>query len=94
VARGGCCGDDEIHPDSAVKMTESVSWVLTSLPAELRERFLQVVSDLAEAEEHPGRREQLVAFPYACGLVGIEPPRPAAPWTAWVHPASRARPTS
>jgi hypothetical protein len=88
------CGDDEVDPDSAVKMMESVSWVLMSLPAKQRERFLQVVSDLAAAEGHPGRREQLVAFPYACGLIDNEPSRPAAPWTAWVHPTSRAGPAS
>jgi hypothetical protein len=84
------CGDDEIDPDSAVKMMEGVSWVLTRLPAEQRERFLQVVNDLATAEEHPGRRAQLVAFPFACGLVENEAPHRGGPWTAWVHPASRA----
>jgi hypothetical protein len=83
------CGDEEVDPDAAVKMMESVAWVLLSVPAEQRARFLSAISDLAATEEHPGRREQLLAFPFACGLVTDEPARPAAPWTAWVHPASR-----
>jgi len=85
------CGDEEVDPDSAVKMMESVAWVLLNAPGEQRARFLDVLKELAEAEEHPGRRAQLLAFPFACGLVEDEPPRKAEPWTAWVHPASRNR---
>jgi hypothetical protein len=73
------CGDEEVHPDSAVKIMESVAWVLLKLPAEQRARFLDVITKLAEAEEHPGRREALSAFPFACGLVEGEPTRPAEP---------------
>jgi hypothetical protein len=85
------CGDEEVDPDSAVKMMESVAWVLGNAPDEQRHRFLEVLHDLAESEEHPGRRVQLLAFPFACGLIDHEPPRPAEPWTAWVHPALRSR---
>jgi len=63
------CEDDEVDPDSAVKMMESVGWVLQNLPPEQRDRFLQVLSDLAQAESDPGRKEYLVSFPFACGLV-------------------------
>ncbi|MCT2546796.1 hypothetical protein [Streptomyces atratus] len=63
------CEDDEVDPDSAVKMMESVSWVLTRLPQNQRDRFLTVLEDLAEAETAPGRREFLETFPFACGLV-------------------------
>ncbi|MFI7631691.1 hypothetical protein [Microbispora rosea] len=63
------CEDDEVNPDSAVKMMESVSWVLLGLPQDQRDRFLKVLRDLAEAETDPGRREFLRAFPFACGLV-------------------------
>ncbi|MFF7211704.1 hypothetical protein ACFZAU_14400 [Streptomyces sp. NPDC008238] len=64
------CEDDEVDPDSAVKMMESVSWVLGQLPPDQRDRFLKVLADLAEAEQDPGRREFLDAFPFASGLVG------------------------
>ncbi|MFJ2239365.1 hypothetical protein [Streptomyces sp. NPDC087859] len=67
------CEDDEVDPDSAVKMMESVSWVLTRLPQDQRDRFLKVLADLAEAEQDPGRREFLEAFPFAGGLVEEEP---------------------
>jgi hypothetical protein len=83
------CGDDEVDPDSVGKIMESMAWVLLNLPAEQRARFLDVLTELAEAEEHPGQREVLLAFPFACGLVEGEPVRPVEPWTSWVHPASR-----
>ncbi|MDF6044067.1 hypothetical protein LRD69_18395 [Streptomyces sp. JH14] len=63
------CGDDEVDPDSAVKMAESLTRVLTQLPSEQLDRFLQVLGDLAEAEPDPGRREFLASLPFACGLV-------------------------
>ncbi|MFD5922871.1 hypothetical protein ACFVYP_40125 [Kitasatospora sp. NPDC058201] len=63
------CEDDEVDPDSAVKMMESVSWVLGQLPQGQLERFLTVLADLAEAEQDPGRREFLENFPVASGLV-------------------------
>ncbi|MGC0318185.1 hypothetical protein [Kitasatospora acidiphila] len=66
------CEDDEVDPDSAVKMMESVGWVLGRLPQDQRDRFLTVLADLAEAETEPGRREFLEAFPFTCGLVEAE----------------------
>ncbi|MDA5147123.1 hypothetical protein PEM37_37040 [Streptomyces sp. AD681] len=66
------CGDDEVDPDSAVKMMESVGGELLRLPLDQRDRFLQVLTDLAEAEPNPARREFLQSFPFACGLVEEE----------------------
>lgn len=63
------CGDDEVDPDSAVKMMESVGWVLQNLPSQQRDRFLQVLADLARAESDPGRKQYLESFPFASGLV-------------------------
>ncbi|TDT94178.1 hypothetical protein EDD99_5361 [Streptomyces sp. 846.5] len=63
------CGDEEVDPDSAVKMMESVGWVLQNLPPQQRDRFLRVLADLARAETDPGRKEFLESFPFACGLV-------------------------
>ncbi|SDT83384.1 hypothetical protein SAMN05216371_8207 [Streptomyces sp. TLI_053] len=63
------CEDGEVDPDCAVKMMESVSWVLTRLPRDQRDRFLAVLADLVEAEQDPGRREFLERFPIASGLV-------------------------
>ncbi|MFJ6685582.1 hypothetical protein [Streptomyces werraensis] len=66
------CGDDEVDPDSAVKMTESVGGELLRLPPDQRDRLLQVLTDLAEADSNPARREFLQSFPFACGLVEEE----------------------
>ncbi|MGI5514650.1 hypothetical protein [Streptomyces sp. CA-106131] len=41
------CGDEEVDPDSAVKMMESVGWMLLQLPSDRRERLSQVPADLA-----------------------------------------------
>ncbi|WP_437098740.1 hypothetical protein [Streptomyces sp. enrichment culture] len=66
------CEDDEVDRDSAVKMMESVGGELLRLPLDQRDRLLQVLADLAEAEPNPARREFLQSFPFACGLVEEE----------------------
>ncbi|MFG2848860.1 hypothetical protein ACGF12_37780 [Kitasatospora sp. NPDC048296] len=66
------CEDDEVDPDSAVKMMESVARVLQRLPEDQLGRFLQTLRGLAEAEPDPKRREFLESFPGACGLVEDE----------------------
>jgi hypothetical protein len=66
------CGDDEVDPDSVVKMMESVGGELLRLLLDQRDRLLQVLIDLAEAEPDPARREFLESFPFACGLVEEE----------------------
>lgn len=62
------CGDEEVDPDSAVKMMESVGWVLLQLPSDQREQLLQVLADLAVAEQDPARREFLESFPFSIGM--------------------------
>lgn len=66
------CGDDEVDPDSAVKMMEGVCGELLRLPLDQRDRLVQVLTDLAEAEPNPARREFLQSFPFACGLIEEE----------------------
>lgn len=63
------CDENEVDPDSAVRMMESAATALKGLPPEQLDRFLSVIGNLAEAETGPGRREFLEAFPLACGLV-------------------------
>ncbi|MFE2889328.1 hypothetical protein [Streptomyces sp. NPDC059272] len=63
------CEDHEVDPESAVKMMESVAWVLGRLPQDQRDRMLQVLADLAETEETPSRREFWEEFPVALGLI-------------------------
>jgi hypothetical protein len=83
------CDDEEVDPESAVKMLETVSWVLLQVPAGQRARLLEALAELAEAEKHPGRREFLLAFPSTAGLAGDDSETPGTPWPAWVHPADR-----
>jgi hypothetical protein len=67
------CGDDEVDPDSAVKMMESVAWVMGNLPDDQREQLVETIGQMAAAEADAARRKQLLAFPYSCGLVDDEP---------------------
>ncbi|WP_432131701.1 hypothetical protein [Streptomyces tendae] len=68
-----CCDDDVVDPDSAVKMMEGIGGELLRLPPDQRDRLLQVLADLAEAEQNDARREFLESFPLACGLVEEQP---------------------
>lgn len=63
------CGDDEVAPDSAVKMAENVAWVIGNLPDGQQQRLIDVLGELADAEENPARARQLRTFPFTCGLV-------------------------
>lgn len=62
------CGDEEAAPDSAVKMMESLGWVVLQLPSDQRQRLLQVLADQAEREQDPARRVFLESFPFAIGM--------------------------
>ncbi|MFJ8104486.1 hypothetical protein [Streptomyces sp. NPDC096132] len=66
------CGDEEVDPDSAVKIMESVGGELLRLPSGQRERLLRVLTDLADAEQNPARRDFLKSFPFAIGMVEDE----------------------
>ncbi|MFF0689770.1 hypothetical protein ACFYUG_27120 [Streptomyces albogriseolus] len=66
------CSDDEVDPDSTVKMMESMCGELLRLPLDQRDRLLHVLTDLAEAEPNPARREFLQSFPFVCGLIEEE----------------------
>lgn len=61
-------GDEDVDPDSAVKMMEGVGWVPQQLPADQRTRLLRALADLAEAEQNPARREFPESFPFAIGM--------------------------
>ncbi|MEV5783941.1 hypothetical protein AB0L42_23465 [Streptomyces sp. NPDC052287] len=74
------CGDEEVDPDSAVKMMEGVGEALLQLSSDQRQRLLQVVADLAEAEQNPARREFLESFPFSIGMVEEQGNRGKAGW--------------
>ncbi|MFJ1791810.1 hypothetical protein [Kitasatospora griseola] len=57
-----------VDPDYAVKLLEGASRTPTRLPEDQRDRLLRVLSDLAEAEPSPQRREFLASFPFTAGL--------------------------
>jgi hypothetical protein len=82
------CSDDEVDPDDAVKLLESVGAVIVGLPDQLSRRLLQVVEELAVAEPFAARRDQLTFFPFATGMVEEEPVD-GPPHDVWVHPAAR-----
>ncbi|MER7680820.1 hypothetical protein [Streptomyces sp. NPDC096934] len=66
------CDDEEVNPDSAVKMMEAIGWALLQLPSDQRERFRQVIADLVEVEQDPAVRDFLKSFPFDIGMVEDE----------------------
>jgi hypothetical protein len=81
------CSDEEIDPDTAVKLLESTC-VVTELPGDLPARLVEVIAELANAEQSPARRHVLEAVPFWTGLVEDDP-EDDRPVGAWVHPAAR-----
>ena len=67
------CDDEEVDPDSAVKLMESVAWVMDNLPTDQQQRLIEVLGELADAEQDPARAQQLRSFPFDCGLVEDDP---------------------
>ncbi|MFJ8976396.1 hypothetical protein [Streptomyces sp. NPDC102282] len=66
------CEDDEVDPDTAVKMMEGMGGQLLRLPAAQRDSLLRVLADLVEAEPDAARRDFLESFPRDFGLVDEE----------------------
>ncbi|WP_436532425.1 hypothetical protein [Actinoplanes sp. HUAS TT8] len=84
------CDEEELDPDTAVKLLEGNAEVIGSLSEERRERLLEVLDDLATSESHPGRRYQFEFFPYAFGLLDDEEPALDEPDSLeWVRPDDR-----
>ena len=67
------CDDEEVDPDSAVKMMENVAWVMGNLPDDQQQRLIEALGGLAAAEQDPARAKQLRSFPFGCGLVEVDP---------------------
>lgn len=62
------CSDDEVDPDTAVKLMNNAAWVLGELPEAQRDRIVEIIGDSARAETDPSRRRFLESFPEALGL--------------------------
>lgn len=83
------CDDDVVDQDVAAKLLESVGELTYTLSEDEAQRLIEVLTELAAAEPHPGRREQLLFLPIAIGLVeddGDDAPDPSTPW---LPPADR-----
>jgi hypothetical protein len=65
----GACDEDEIDLHVAVKTQESVASHLLELPDDRRDRFVELLAELAAAEPHAGRRHELLVFADECGLI-------------------------
>lgn len=84
------CDDEELDPDTAVKLLEGNVEVIGSLSDERSARLLEVLGELAAAEPHAARRYQFEFFPYAFGLLDDEEPDLDEPDSLeWVAPQDR-----
>lgn len=84
------CGDDQVDLDVAVKLQESGAAYLGELTEEQRRRLIEVLVELATAEQHAGRRYELLCLPFWIGLVDDEPDAEGPPVREWVRPEDRA----
>jgi hypothetical protein len=82
--------EDDVDLDVAVKLQESGVAYLDELSDDQRRRLLQVLDELAAAEQHDGRRYELLFFPSWIGLVDDEPDVEGPPVREWVRPEVRA----
>jgi hypothetical protein len=74
------CDDDEVGPDTAVKMLESIGSVLEELPQDQHDRMLKALTDMVGAEQDPERREFLEGFLADLGFAD-EPEEPGGAGT-------------
>ncbi|GAA3216616.1 hypothetical protein ACFO1B_15430 [Dactylosporangium siamense] len=87
----GACDEDEIDLHVAVKTQESAVSHLLGLPDDQRDRFIELLDELAAAEPHAGRRYELLVFAFECGLVDDEdePQHEEPDQREWVRPEDR-----
>ncbi|MER6678066.1 hypothetical protein [Streptomyces sp. NPDC000983] len=64
--------DDQMDQDDAVKVTEGVAHVISTLPHDQRRELIQLVEAMAAAEPDPARRAFLEEFPENFGLTDDE----------------------
>ncbi|MGW0718789.1 hypothetical protein ACWD3K_29190 [Streptomyces sp. NPDC002778] len=64
--------DDRMDQDDAVKVTEGVAHVVSTLPDDQRQELIGLVGEMAAAETDPARREFLEDFPEDFGLIDTE----------------------
>ncbi|MFF1560811.1 hypothetical protein [Streptomyces sp. NPDC058279] len=59
--------DEQMDQDDAVKVMEGVAHVVSTLPSDQRQELIELVGEMAAAENNPARREFLEAFRRALG---------------------------
>ncbi|MEU8433830.1 hypothetical protein AB0F18_13060 [Streptomyces sp. NPDC029216] len=63
------CEDEQMDPDDAVKVLEGVPHVVSTLPDDQRQGLIELVGEMAAAENNPARRAFLEGFPEGFGLI-------------------------
>ncbi|MER7196119.1 hypothetical protein [Streptomyces flaveolus] len=61
--------DEQMDPDDAVRVLEGVAHRVTSLSDAQRQELVELVGEMADAENDPARRAFLEQFPEGFGLV-------------------------
>ncbi|QTI42312.1 hypothetical protein [Streptomyces nojiriensis] len=61
--------DEQMDQDDAVKVMEGVAHVVSTLPSDQRQELIELVGEMADAENNPARREFLEAFPQGFGVI-------------------------
>ncbi|AQT77028.1 hypothetical protein B1K54_34130 [Streptomyces sp. fd1-xmd] len=61
--------DEQMDQDDAVKVMEGVGHVVRTLSSDQRQELIELVGEMAVAENNPARREFLEASPEGFGLI-------------------------
>ncbi|MFJ5834931.1 hypothetical protein [Streptomyces sp. NPDC093089] len=61
--------DEQMDPDDAVKVLESVARLVSKLSSDQRSELIDLLGTMAEAESDPARREFMEGFPEGFGLL-------------------------
>ncbi|MFF9691082.1 hypothetical protein [Streptomyces sp. NPDC014623] len=61
--------DEQMDQDDAVKVMEGVGHVVSRLPSDQRQELIELVGEMAAAENNLARREFLEAFPEGFGVI-------------------------
>ncbi|MFJ8016775.1 hypothetical protein [Streptomyces sp. NPDC096339] len=61
--------DEQMDQDDAVKVMEGFAHVVSTLPSDQRQELIELVGEMAAAEDDPARRGFQDAFPEGFGLI-------------------------
>ncbi|MCM4076574.1 hypothetical protein [Paractinoplanes hotanensis] len=83
------CSDEDVDEWVAGNLQEGTACLIAEMADEQRSRLLEILDELAVAEQHDSRRYEMRFFPFAVGLIETEPDEAKPLHRRWVRPQDR-----